>query len=437
MTKKSVLFTTTIFTAFTVLLGQSKNKIDPGVNMFAGEDGVQEDRMLQWNLEDLETFAIRTNPLYLTEKQNISMARGDVITASLYYNPILNTQQQFIGASRNAGTGLPETSIIYNQPFDLSGVIPQREKVAKQEFLANIANFNDFDRLFRLRLRQNFWTYLYVSEQINYQKDFLENYQDLLDLTKLRAEKGDISFLEYDRLLLERVQIEREYRNARILRAQVVKNLRLLIGIPDSKVPLKVKGKLEFFSTKEFGISINEYDIENRPDLVVLKLRQQKERMNVELRKREIIPPLTLGIEYLNKGPENVTGIYAATPLPLFDRKQGEIFKAEESFKKVGFQVEAKRIEIQTEIAAAIKELQARESQLLDYQKFGLVEKNREVQEKSRLAYIRGASNLVTFLEAERNYLNVLRSYYEIIYLYYNSLENFKASVAKMDATDL
>lgn len=251
---------------------------------FLGEDSRAQDSKEKWNLDELEDFAVTSNPLYLREKQNIGMARGDVITASLYYNPIMNMQQQFIGASANAATGRPETSFIYNQPFDMSGVIPQREKVAKQEFLGTIASFRDFDRLFRLRLRQNFWTYLYVTEQINYQKEFLENYQDLLDLTKLRAEKGDISFLEYDRLALERVQIEREYRNARILRAQVVKNLRILIGISDMNSPLSIKGRLEFISTREFGIDLNDFDIEERPDLVALKIRQQRERMNIELK---------------------------------------------------------------------------------------------------------------------------------------------------------
>ncbi|MDF3819449.1 TolC family protein [Leptospira sp. 96542] len=404
--------------------------------LFLGEDSRIQDANEKWNIEELESYAISSNPLYLREKQNIGMARGDIITASLYYNPFANLQRQFMGAGSNAQTGLPETSFIYNQPLDMSGVIPQREKVAKQEFLATIASFNDFDRLFRLRLRQNFWTYLYVTEQINYQQEFLENYQDLLDLTKLRAEKGDISFLEYDRLALERVQIEREYRNARILRAQVVKNLRILIGYSDLNAPLSIKGRLEFVSTKDFGIDLNDFEVEDRPDLVALKIRQQRERMNIELKKREIIPPLTLGVEFLNKGNENVTGIYASTPLPLFDRKQGEILKSEESFKKLSFDVEAKRNEILSEISAAIKELQARESQLLDYQKMGLLNKNKEVQEKSRLAYIRGASNLVTFLEAEKNYLNVLRSYYEIIYLYYSALESYRASIGKMDNVD-
>jgi cobalt-zinc-cadmium efflux system outer membrane protein len=439
MTKKILIYSMIVllssFASVSAIEVEDRNL--SGSPLFAGEDANSEDFNSAWNLNELESFAVSSNPLYLREKQNIGMARGDIITASLYYNPILNMQQQFMGARVTSGTGLPETSIIYNQPFDVSGVIPQREKVAKQEFMATIATFNDFDRLFRLRLRQNFWTYLYVTEQINYQKEFLENYQDLLDLTKLRAEKGDISFLEYDRLTLERIQIDREYRNARILRAQVVRNLRVLIGIPDTSVPLKVKGRLEFFSTKDFGIDLTDFNVENRPDLIALKIRQQRERMNIELKKREAIPAFTLGIEYLNKGLENVTGIYASTPLPIFDRKQGEILKYEESHKKLGFEVEAKRNEIITEISAAVKELQARESQLLEYKQFNLVNKNKEVQEKSRLAYIRGASNLVTFLEAEKNYLNVLRSYYEIIYLYYNALEAFRASVGKMDSADL
>jgi cobalt-zinc-cadmium efflux system outer membrane protein len=395
-----------------------------------------EDQLSRLSLDQLEEYAVKSNPLYLQEKTNIGQARGDIITASLYYNPTLAIQHQFIGASRNSGPGLPETYGTLQQPIDTFGVIPQRQKVAMQDFQASLARFADFDRLFRLRLRQNYWTYLYLSELVSYQEEFLENYNDLLKLTKFRADKGDISVLEYERIELERIQLEREYKNTRINRAQIGKQLRILVGVQNPQSVFSFKGRLEFKSTEELALNLDNFNIENRPDLQALIYLENRERFNIELKKREAKPILTLGGEIMNKGPENYAGLYASIPLPAFDRKQGEILKAEERAKGASLNVEAKKIEIASEIFATKRELKVREEQLLEYRKIDLLNKNKEVQEKSRLAYIRGASNLVSFLEAERNYLNVLRTYYELIYLYYISIDQYRAAIGKISSID-
>ncbi|MBE7413216.1 MAG: TolC family protein [Leptospiraceae bacterium] len=395
----------------------------------------------KWNLEELEEYSVSNNPLYLAEKQNINSARGDLITASLYRNPMLTFQEQFISTGNSNSpnifgytqTGGPnETTFGFLQDLDINGITSQRTKVSRQNFQSQIAQFSDFDRLFRLRLRQNYWSYLYVTELVNFQKEFYENYNDLLELNKFRSEKGDISPLEYDRLVLERVRIEKDYRDAEILRAQIAKTLRVLIGTyPTGKV-LKLKGSLSFYSTNELGLNMNDYNIEDRPDLVALKSKLIQNNLNIELKKRESKSYLNIGGEVRQKGPESFLGVFATIPLRIFDRGQGEILKAEELYKKTSLEVEAKRREIVAEVRAAKRELRSREELLLQYRKIHLIEKNKDIQEKSRLAYIRGASNLVTFLEAERNFLNVLKNNFELIYLYYLSIEKFRASIGKL-----
>jgi cobalt-zinc-cadmium efflux system outer membrane protein len=405
--------------------------------------------MADWSLDRIEKYATSNNPLYLAEKQNISIVRGDVITAALYRNPIFNYQAQFIplnGARSiynpflgysNSG-GPPEFAPSVTQDFDVGGVIEQRTQVAKKAFLAQIASFQDFDRLFRLRLRQNYWLYLYVTELINFQKEFYLNYNDLLKLNKFRAEKGDISPLEYDRLILERIRIEKEYKDSEILRAQVAKDLRFLIGISPKNQILVLNGKLKFFSTKDLGLNFLDFNIEDRPDLKSLQLNVAKNRLNIELKKKEggLAPFLNLGGEVRHKGNETYAGMFATIPLKVFDRNQGEIVKAEEQYKKSVLELESKRKQIYAEIRAAVRELNAREELLSSYETINLMDKNKEVQGKFRTAYIRGASNLVTFLEAEKNYITVLKGYYEQLYLYYNAIESYKASIGKLGNLD-
>ncbi|NBU97065.1 MAG: TolC family protein [Spirochaetia bacterium] len=405
--------------------------------------------MADWSLDRIEKYATSNNPLYLAEKQNIGIIRGDIITAALYRNPVFNYQAQFLpinGASSvynpllgysNSG-GPPEFAPGVTQDFDVAGVIEQRTQVAKKAFLAQIASFQDFDRLFRLRLRQNYWLYLYVTELINYQKEFYLNYNDLLKLNKFRAEKGDISPLEYDRLILERIRIEKEYKDSEILRAQVAKDLRFLIGISPKNQILILNGKLKFFSTKDLGLNLLDFNIDDRPDLKSLQLNVAKNRLNIELKKKEggLAPFLNLGGEVRHKGNETYAGMFATVPLKVFDRNQGEIVKAEEQYKKSILELESKRKQIYAEIRAAVRELNAREELLSSYETINLMDKNKEVQGKFRTAYIKGASNLVTFLEAERNYITVLKGYYEQLYLYYNAIESYKASIGKLGNLD-
>jgi len=401
-----------------------------------------EDNLAKWDLPHIEEYATLNNPLYLAEKQNVNAARGDMITASLYRNPLFVFQEQIIPAwgspqqdvfgNTISSGGAPEIAPGFTQDIDINGIVSQRVKVSRHAFQAQIASFSDFDRLFRLRLRQNYWAYLYITELIDFQKEFYENYSDLLELNRFRAEKGDISPLELERLELERVRIEKDYRDAEILRVQIAKNIRLLIGIPQSNRILALKGKLEFYSTAELKVDLEEYNIEDRADLLALKAKMMQSQLNIELKRRESKSYLNIGGEVRKKGNESFFGVFATIPLRIFDRGQGEILKAEELHKKSVMEVEAKRREILAEVNAAKKELRSREELLLNYRATKLLEKNRNVKDKSTLAFIRGASNLVTFLEAERNYFHLLKGYYELTYLYYNAIEFYRASVGRL-----
>ncbi len=415
--------------------------------------------MSNWTLEQIEKYAVNNNPLYNAEKQNINLAIGDLMTAKLNRNPVLGYQQQFIplrvsdsitASGPFAGTtgagfqvfrqslpggagGQPELAPSLSWEYDFGVIRNQKTKVAQQGIKFEKAKFSDFDRVFRLRLRQYYWLHKYLTEYVNFQKEFYENYNELLDLTKFRAEKGDISLLEYDRLTLERIRIEKEYKEAEIMRAQAAKDLRFFIGIAPSNQALLFNGKLEFYSLKELGLDLKNYNIENRADLQALKSKAIQNKLTIELKEKEVkVPYVNFGGEVRLKGNEQYAGIFASIPLKIEDRNQGEIYKAQETFKKSQLEVESKTKQIYSEIRAALREILSREELLKEYKSIKLIDKNKTVQEKYRLAYIRGASNLVTFLEAEKNYLSVLRGYYEQLYLYYNAIEGFRAAIGKL-----
>ncbi|WP_000254985.1 TolC family protein [Leptospira interrogans] len=402
-------------------------------------------KIVDWDVEKLTEYAVANNPLYLAEKQNMGIERGKVITASLYRNPVIQYQQQFIGmpgggssgpqilGANGSQGGNTEVAPALYQDLDVYGIISLRSKVAKKSFEAVLGEFDNFDRLFRLRLRQNYWAYLFLTNLVDYNKEFYENYSDLLELTKFRVEKGDISLLEYERLELERIQVEKFYRDALVRRQFVEKELRILSGIRESEGIFAFKTEMKFKSLEDLGLKLKDSSVAsvNRPDLAALEERVKEKKLNIDLQRREALGYLQVGGEWRIKGNEHYAGVFATIPLPLNDRGQGKVLSAKEEHRKFELALEAKKREVNEEIEASKKELLAREDLLAKYERINLLQKNKQLEQKSRIAYVRGASDQVTFLQAEKNYLTVLRDYYEVLYLYYNAVEIYKAAVGK------
>lgn len=407
-------------------------------------------KIIDWDVERLTDYAVSNNPLYLAEKQNMGIERGKVITASLYRNPIVQYQQQFIGmpgggssgpqilGANGSQGGATEIAPALYQDLDVYGIVSLRSKVAKKSFEAVLGEFDNFDRLFRLRLRQNYWAYLFLTNLVDYNKEFYENYSDLLELTKFRVEKGDISPLEYERLELERIQVEKFYRDALVRRQLVEKELRILSGIREAEGIFAFKSEMKFKSLEDLGLRLKDSSIAsvNRPDIAALEERVKEKKLNIDLQRREALGYLQVGGEWRIKGNEHYAGVFATIPLPLNDRGQGKVLSAKEEHKKFELALEAKKREVNEEIEASKKELLAREDLLSKYERINLLQKNKQLEQKSRIAYVRGASDQVTFLQAEKNYLTVLRDYYEVLYLYYNAVEIYKAAVGRKTERD-
>ncbi|HRG48988.1 MAG TPA: hypothetical protein PLG41_22465, partial [Leptospiraceae bacterium] len=58
---------------------ESPKEIPVPKNVYSAENYTDIEKKIQnWTLEEIESYAVANNPLYLAEKQNIGMARGDL-----------------------------------------------------------------------------------------------------------------------------------------------------------------------------------------------------------------------------------------------------------------------------------------------------------------------------------------------------------------------
>ena len=383
-------------------------------------------------LDELIDFASQHNALYQAAKANMEIARAELITAGLFPNPQFLYQQAFIGGAPNSEAGSTEYAPGLSWEIDWAGKRGLREKVAQKGLHAERLHFTNFDRLFKKEIRQTYRTYLLLAELKQLKKEFLTQYEALLERSKIRAKSGDISGLEYDRLELERIFYETDFRSTELQFLQVCQQLRRFLGLSPSEEPLILAGKLVFIPLDELKVPSKTFSPDKRPDLLALQARADQAQSEEILKRREVLPSLNLGTEYRKKGTEGYFGISASIPLPIFNRNQGEILRSEETASKYRFEAEARRLEISSEIALQISSLKTREETLKNYEKMGLLKKNKLVAERSRFAYLKKAFPFVAFLESQRNYLAVLKNYLEQLHLYYISIDELAAATAEV-----
>jgi cobalt-zinc-cadmium efflux system outer membrane protein len=383
------------------------------------------------SLKELIEFAKKNNPVYQSAQQDVEVANADLVTAGLWPNPEFSFEQNFIGGVPASEAGSPEYAVALNFEVDVVGKRGKKKEVARKGVQVEKLNFSDFDRLFQFQLRQTYRQYLLLSEQVKFRKDFFENYMKLLNASKVRAEKGDISGIEYDRLDLERIGYEADYRATELQLIEVSQKMRRILGINPSQEALSLKGDLGFVSLQELELTPKKIDFAKRPDFAALISKSEQSESLASLRRREVLPSFNLGSEYRLKGNYGYFGIFISFPIPVWNWNQGEITRAEELAKKYKIEANLKKREIKTETQTRYRELLLREKMLLNYQELGLLEKNKRVAERARFAYLKKAYSIVALVESQRNYINVQKNYFDQVYLYYNALDSYLTATSE------
>ena len=389
----------------------------------------EEPDLANLDLKELVSFAKEHNPLYLAAAQEISIAKGDLITAGLWNNPTLTYQQAFIGGQANSEAGSTEYAPGITWELDFSGKRGLREKAAEKNLLAERLSFANYDRLFVRQLKQTYHEFLFFKELVSFKREFFSQYEALMKASEIRSKTGDISGMEYNRLELERISYEADFRSTQLRLSELAFSMRKFLGLPPKTEPLVLKGTLEFQPLSSFPELSTARTVESRPDFLMVSKKAELFEAQASLHRREMIPDILLGSEYRKKGAEGYFGVFASISLPVLDRKQGAILRAEESSKKLRLELEAKKQEIESEILMKITSLKNREETLSRYQEMGFLQKNQKVAEQSRFAYLKKAYTIVAFLESQRAYFNVLKNYYEQLFLYYFSIDDLDAAL--------
>ena len=384
--------------------------------------------------------ALEHNQAYLSQMRSVGTASGLLNQARLLPNPQGTVQFDYAHVGRGTPNSPAGFAGSITQPIYLAGQRSRRIALAEEIRRGTMLSFLDYERNCALRIRLASWTIIYHGKLLDFKKTFYSNYQELIRLNEIRLSKGDISELDYRKLLLEGAKYQKDVDEENRDLSQIKNELRVLAGLDDSAL-WEINDE---FTVPDLASVLDPEDqkkIENRSDIRTARAAVDAARADLNLQHSLAWPELGLGVIYhyepqsYDFRANSYVGVGVTAPLKIFDRNQGNV-QASES------EVTRRQLEFDYALNSARSELQnhrvALETGYRILKNFEENNKiNQDVYEKFRYMYLRGATGLVNLLDSERSYRQIQQDYLEQLFGLITEIELYRASIQPLDENRL
>lgn len=354
----------------------------------------------------------------------IPQARADILTASLYANPLLYFDTQLVPYGRYSPQrpgGQTQWDLNISHPIDISGKRRARIRVATAAKSVIEAQFQDSVRIEIANLYEAYLGALLAREAVRFSKAALKGLDEVLKIVQQRKEKQILTQADVDSVLIQRelaeaslVDSEKTYESTKI-------RLGALLNIPPAEAErLELRGSFKIEAPEPpLGDELVDAAMKCRPDVQAFRLgvALSKESMGLARANRMadiyvLYQPFTYqDNSYMVPHVQNATSwaLGATIPLPLYNRNQGNIQRSQINVQQSMIELQAQEQRVITEVKQAEKEY------LIARSAVERIERSRPRAENVLQTDFRlfnsGLRDLLFYLAAVREYNAFVREY--------------------------
>jgi outer membrane protein, heavy metal efflux system len=275
----------------------------------------------------------------------------------------------------------------------------------------------DAERIFSNMVRDAFYELLQMQKNRWLAQEIVDHYQVISKANSLRLKSGDISESDFLRVKMEAMRAQSDLDNAQAAVEQAQAGLAMILRWPDKS--LQFEAKELWPDIMDIGQTLPKDELINialkqRPDLVADKQRAAQAEKEVELARRLNYPDVTVTAGYARDPSNNNldTGFIGfSVPLPLFYQHQGESAKAGVNLNQSLLVAEQTELSIRSDVVSSLAAWNSADK-IVQRFKEGLLDDALTVRNSSELAYSKGATSVLDFIEAQRSYKSIMRDYY-------------------------
>ncbi len=364
--------------------------------------------------------AMERNLDLLAERYNLSVSDARMITARLRPNPVLSLGSIYLPLPGTnfqpslSGVGPTEYNSRVDFLFERGGKRDSRMALAKADReYAELALKNTLRSLI-FSVQSAFVDVQIAKENLQLASDNRRAFQAIVDINTARVAAGDLAKVELSRIRIAALQFQNAVQQAQLQLRQAQSRLQLLMGRRTPDAAFDVVGDLRRETlTQDLG-QLSVLARQRRPDLRSLEAAQARSQADMRLQIAQGKIDYTIGAQYSHQrvtpGTASSVSVFVSAPLPVFNRNQGEVARADRESQQSAARLQALTSSIDTEVRSAFEQYRTNKD-LLDNIEANMLNQAGEVRRTTEYSYRRGEASLVEFLDAQRAFNDTMQSY--------------------------
>ena len=387
-------------------------------------------------LDQAIELALQQNHSLLANRTNVQQNLAQEITANLRPNPTLFTDWEYLplpGVHPDAGLAgylhdSTEGDLGLSYMFERGQKRQNRLQAAKDATAVTRSTVVDNERTLAFQVAQLFINVQLAESTLDLANEDLKSFQNTVDISESQYTAGAISENDYLKIKLQLVQFQSDVQQAELARAQALSDLRQQLGFesvpPDYEIAGSFDYKAQVFTLGDLQMKA----LANRPDLRAAQQGVTAAKSQYGLAKANGKQDVTVSANYSHVNAISAVTFSVSIPLPIFDRNQGEIARTRVAIKQAQEQQTGTNGQVLTDVRDAYEGVLTNDRVVQIYRS-GVLDTSQRSRDISEYSYGRGATPLLDFLDAERNYRATQLAYRQALAAYLTALEQLRQAV--------
>ena len=376
-------------------------------------------------------LALEHHPELNAYAWEVRAAEARVLQAGLRPNPELEAEfGNFAGSKDFSGTRSLETTLSLAQTFPLGGDIERRRELAGLQ--AQLAGWDyEAARLEVLsKVTENYLVLLGAQRQLALAREELTLAEQVRNATDRRIRAGDAPPIDAARssvpVATAQVRLKRAERQHQAARRQ----LALMWAAPEASFDL-AEGSLDELRAPPSPEQLAAL-VSANPQVARWAVEISARRAEAALAEAEATPDLTVraGVKHDNADDANALVLGISLPLPLFDRRQGDVLAARLSANAAVEQRRAAERRVEVALSRAYARMAGSFDEAMAIRDIALPPAN-EAFKFTRRAFESGDLALIDVLDAERTLMELRTEYLDALTGYHLAVTEIEGLIGR------
>ena len=371
----------------------------------------------------IEQF-LRKNLTVEAARLEVGVAEAERIGARLRPRPGLTVSAENLRLSgETPANKLHEYGISVAQPIELGNRKALRMEVAERTVSVSEARLTEVLRRQLFDVKRTYYESVLARVLLDIEQENRDNFEGLVKFNTVRFEEGYIAEGDLIKVRLERTKFDFAVANTELALRRAKIRLLELIGERDFEraVKVEISNRLQVPAVDLNLMQLKETALVNRPEIKVAEAELALAQSSIKLERSEAKGEVTPYVGYKRVGVDNTVLAGVTVPLPMGNRNQSGIARAEAKQRVSETNLSLVRNRTLAEVEAAYRAYENAREQVRAYEA-GLLKQADESREIQLGAYQEGATELITLIEAQKTRTEVRANYYRAIFDYYASI---------------